>query len=596
MASQEDIDKILQRELSSPPSGTALPTQVPDVIEDKDLIPRLAQDDKKRLIEYKIRVAAKDAGFDPHIAAGIGYQESGFQPDAISKTGVKGPLQVSGIAAKDVGFDPNEVRNDVDANIRAGIAYAAKNGIEKYPDPKDAPQWVPNVLAHAETSRNQANKSIDDILAENGMQPSESTTAADIITPQQQISPQATNPSPDTSGIAGKILAADKSYLDALGVGFGIRQLGKIPGIPQASEAFYNLITPGPDKTIDERAREMQGITKQAQEDNPISSGIGTAAGILAPIGAPNLAGKAVAKAAGSAPTVAKLLLEGAAQAGTYEGVSNPETSAKEVGKAALLGGATNLVASPITKLLSKGLSTTSEQLINYATGSKIKSGIGNFVAEDLGPTLTRAGLKDKAAQSLITNEAKLQSILNNSEKTVNLRKIAQSDDLLKQIETLDNVEDRGQATKILNKLAKFELKGDVSVAEANVFKRDLWKQAYTATSEKKTVLGKFYRTLGHQVMTGIEDATGDPQVRVLNRKMGDAIQLGKNLERLDNRSPFNLRNLFLASTAKATMGVAPALSTTAGATTVGTALNKASKIPEANKILLNTLLPQAFQ
>src|SRR5690606_6294075 len=136
------------------------------------------------------------------------------------------------------------------------------------------------------------------------------------------------NPGENT-GLAGETLAASKSYLDALGVGFLIRQAAKIPGATQASEAFYNTLL-GENKPFEQRAKEMQEVTKAAQEANPVASGAGTVAGIVAPIGAANLAAKGLvkgvsklpgaAKIAAAAPktaAAAKLLGTGAVEAGT---------------------------------------------------------------------------------------------------------------------------------------------------------------------------------------------------------------------------------------------------------------------------------------
>jgi membrane-bound lytic murein transglycosylase F len=76
----------------------------------------------ERLPKYEglFKKAAEDTGFDWHMLAAIGYQESHWNPRAESPTGVKGIMMLTLAAAKEV-----EVNNRVDPeqSIRGGARY-----------------------------------------------------------------------------------------------------------------------------------------------------------------------------------------------------------------------------------------------------------------------------------------------------------------------------------------------------------------------------------------------------------------------------------------------------------------------------------------
>lgn len=582
-----------------------------DSIDDPDLKPQLATTQEGKYWEARARQMAKGMGADPHLVAGVINQESGFNPEALSPTNAKGLMQVTGVAAKDVGYDPKIVRNDPEMNLAAGISYLQKRGLDAYPDPKDREAWKANVLAHAQKSRDMAQgpfKNLKELLA--NTVPQESPPPA----PQQSPLLPGLPVEPQSTGIASGALAASKSYLDALGVGFLERQLGKIPGAKKASESLYNALL-GENKPFEQRAQEMQAVTKQAQEEHPIASGAGTVAGVLAPIGVSSLAGKAasgavkatkLARIAPRAATVAKVLGAGSAEAGAFEAATNAEATPESIAHAAKVGAVVSGIANPASKIAAKALKSGSEQLINFAVGAKVASRTGKFVAEELGPTLSRAGLKSKVEQSLVTNEANLQRILaDHSDKTINLRKIVQEPDIIKGLESLDNVEQRAKATKLIKILAKLETRGEVGVQEANLLKRDLYKQAYIADSVKlnpkvKTPLGQMYRQIANKLKTGIEDVTGDGEVRALNEKLGSGIELGKSLDRLDNQSPLSLRMAFQLMAGLSTGGGSLLATSTPGATLLGTAGYKTGKAveklsPEIQQIL-STLVPQVGQ
>jgi len=69
-----------------------------------------------------VREAARDYGFDWRLIAAMMYQESQFDPDARSHTGVRGLMQVTQRTAEDMGI---EDRMDPEQSIRAGVGYLA---------------------------------------------------------------------------------------------------------------------------------------------------------------------------------------------------------------------------------------------------------------------------------------------------------------------------------------------------------------------------------------------------------------------------------------------------------------------------------------
>lgn len=69
-----------------------------------------------------IKKSAMEHGFDWRLIAAIIYQESHFDPDARSYTGVRGLMQVTQITAREMGIAD---RTDPEQSIRAGVGYLA---------------------------------------------------------------------------------------------------------------------------------------------------------------------------------------------------------------------------------------------------------------------------------------------------------------------------------------------------------------------------------------------------------------------------------------------------------------------------------------
>jgi len=80
---------------------------------------------KTRLPAYRgsIQKEASKHGFDWRLIAAMVYQESHFDPDAISHTGVRGIMQLTEVTAKEMGVDD---RREPSAAISGGVRYLKK--------------------------------------------------------------------------------------------------------------------------------------------------------------------------------------------------------------------------------------------------------------------------------------------------------------------------------------------------------------------------------------------------------------------------------------------------------------------------------------
>jgi len=80
---------------------------------------------EQRLPQYKdlFIEAANEIGMDWRLLAAVGYQESHWDPDAVSPTGVRGIMMLTKAAAKDLGIKD---RDDPEQSIRGGAHYMAR--------------------------------------------------------------------------------------------------------------------------------------------------------------------------------------------------------------------------------------------------------------------------------------------------------------------------------------------------------------------------------------------------------------------------------------------------------------------------------------
>lgn len=78
-----------------------------------------------RLVEYEsdFKTAAEEVGMDWRLLAAVGYQESLWNPNAISPTGVRGLMMLTQLTATEMGVTD---RRDAQQSIRAGARYLKK--------------------------------------------------------------------------------------------------------------------------------------------------------------------------------------------------------------------------------------------------------------------------------------------------------------------------------------------------------------------------------------------------------------------------------------------------------------------------------------
>jgi len=95
------------------------------------------------LYESQIKATARSYGFDWRLITAMVYQESRFDPDARSYTGVKGLMQVTLDTARQMGI---ENRLDPEQSIRAGVKYLALLW-ERFSEIEDPRKRIPFALA-----------------------------------------------------------------------------------------------------------------------------------------------------------------------------------------------------------------------------------------------------------------------------------------------------------------------------------------------------------------------------------------------------------------------------------------------------------------
>lgn len=87
---------------------------------------RYMQHIEQRLPEYRgmFEQAGRDTGIDWRLLAAIGYQESHWNPQAVSPTGVRGLMMLTRDTMKQLGIDAD--RHDAQASIEGGARYIAQ--------------------------------------------------------------------------------------------------------------------------------------------------------------------------------------------------------------------------------------------------------------------------------------------------------------------------------------------------------------------------------------------------------------------------------------------------------------------------------------
>jgi membrane-bound lytic murein transglycosylase F len=128
---------------------------------------RYLRDIEQRLPAFRdtFEAAAEEAGMDWRLLAAIGYQESHWDPDAVSPTGVRGIMMLTKDAASDIGI---ENRRDPEQSIHGGTGYLVKM-LQRIPEriPEPDRTWLAlaayNVgLGHLEDARKLTQKNKGD--------------------------------------------------------------------------------------------------------------------------------------------------------------------------------------------------------------------------------------------------------------------------------------------------------------------------------------------------------------------------------------------------------------------------------------------------
>lgn len=596
---QKSNSKVSSK-VEKPSYASPLPTELPSSIDDPDLVPKLAPKGRE-LEEYKVRVAAKNAGVDPHLAAGVALQESGFNPSATSRTGVKGTMQVTQNTASRYGFD----RNNPDENIWAGVTTLKNDGLDAYPDPKDLKFWKKNVLANRDKSaadNASSRSSLLDSIKQDLDNPASPSTPQTSPNPSE-IAPEEYQASLDNN-LAAQGTSLAHGVLEGLGVAPILSKLAENPAAQQASEFVNNdlaggnnpalLAIPGlggilntllkkDPKSFQQMAEEKAGNVQGAIQANPITNDLGDAGGsVLQALGLGSALGTAagatgLSGAASQAPKAIQIISKVLGLAG--EGAVAGGASALTHGQDPVSGAEIGAIAGPVTAGIGKGLTKAGQVASNLVTGLPLFDDAGKYLSQVIGPTITQNKLVGKLRG--ISNElgTKLQTVFkNNPEARVNMAQIAQDPDLLSMATKLENATEKAAATKILNKLVQFESRGNIPLNAANELKSTLYDLSKYSTSGQvgKTPLNKFYNSVALKIKDAIEPF--DPSIKDINQKLGYLIEAK---DALGKSGSMSLTNLVKRSVAGALTGGASEL---AKATPVGTTLARGSA--EAGKFL----------
>ena len=590
--SDKDLTQLIDEYEGNPDLTAPLPTELPESYSDTALKPVLTTADDKMLEEYRVRLAAQEMDVDPDLMAGIALHESGFQPKAVSKTGVKGLLQVTERTANKLGYN----RNIPNENIRAGVAEVkrlidlnkgnVKAALTGYPAPQDVRTWVPTVLGHAERAkkiREITPKTVEEALAE----------IPDNIF---DISPEELAP------IQEAPLNAPGSQITNVNPELGVTPL------PTSSTG---RIVPGP-----------LGTEVSLPSWSQMGGDIATIASIL--LGGP--ATGALTKGVSKIPAVAKALTpiakEGITKlpkmgqaiktaiqslygAGASAGIQVAKGEPENILEAAAYG-----AAIPVGL---KGIGTGIKAVANKAGDLTLgRWNVGKFVNEKFGGTKSMKSLATKNTAAKEDLEITLQDKLSQYEgNRIQLNPVEVDANTLKHLRRAAvRADDKMGIALYDDFISRFNAKegivGDFTPAELNLVKRNMYDLAYSYKGDPLTSkAAKEFKSKAQYVRKLIEDST-DETVALLNEEYAKHITLDRAISHQLGLKPGSwswLGNLaakaFIAGGATTlggpiATGTALAAQTVPGFTTIGAA-GKAIQNPELIKIL-STLLPQFMQ
>lgn len=506
------------------PTKSLLPTELPDTFDNPDLAPRFAKTPSRKLEEFRVRFAAHQQGLDPHLAAAVAQQESGFNMDAISPTGVRGTMQVTKKTAESHGYD----RDKPDENILAGISYLKSNidksggdivkGLSAYPDPKDWPVWSKNVLANYKQSKEGPVPTQNNLLAQIKQEVSGSVPGT-----------QAQSPDMYQAG-AVPSNAGDKLLTIASGAAKGIGVPNPLSIPMNAYSAVKGLLTGQPSEispgyTLSEGMTDLaqQPIAQQANEMLRSLFGDKRSFGEAAQAANPQVS-SAVQQNPG---------LETASEIATGFLPGNPLTAAP------------GMVLAPAIAKAGSGLKKAGQAIANVLLGKPLSHVAGETVAAGI-PRLSTKGIEKASEKAVQKGEQMIgRELAKNPKLKVGLRDIAQDPDLLNMAIRYEQAGEKATATKMLKKLADFETK-NLDVADANELRQTLWKLSKFTRKDTpgSGIMSQFNKELGTKVREKLISLLGPKyeEALVLEAKNMPVIKATKSLSQATNINP--LKNL----------------------------------------------------
>lgn len=405
----------------------------------------------------------------------------------------------------------------------------------------------------------------------------------------------------DSLGAIGKLLFPDAppgisdqpGYIGAGDIVDKIMELGV-----QADRAILG------DEIVDERLAANQQFkqeSEKAAETEPFFNLLGKSM-----VGAPAAAavGGAVAKegATTGLASVMNAFNVGAAEAATFELVTNKDATIEDLAQAGLIGGGTGGVLKAAGNAVSGTLQRTSNALGDFVFGKK---NIGKLINEVYGPTKNLKSALEKNSAKYIKVEGKLQNLLaKHDDKLLEIHEILPFKQIKKLFKNADNQLDL-EGAKALKSIMEnmVERGGPVTPAEANILKRMLYNQAYTERGLKNAAKAQNMAKSAKALKEMIEEAVGGDTVRNLNKQLSDNISIKKALNTLQRKNPGKMR-LYLEGLGAATNpGTIPTIAAGRVLTSIPgfTGLHALGKGISNSKSLgairetLSTLAPQLF-
>lgn len=420
-----------------------------------------------------------------------------------------------------------------------------------------------------------------------------------------------------TLGQGPKIAAGARGFLQLL----GLQAPNEGVDITNARKQFLNpvsaLLSGNYDPSQDIYQSNLNTITqdqKTLKEENPKSALVGQIAGFFTPgpsgiLKGAGALGKAVTGRNKILAPIASTLLEGGAAGGLGQYLENPESTLADYERAGLTGAATGGLVKTAFAVPKYALGKTGEVIINRFLNIKKDKELAKFVTDEIGVTRNLESFAEKTQNIIDKTEAQLQSKLPKTlEKPVDISGYLKPKDILKFALKKEGQLDKELSDTFLDIAARAEANGGkVSPSDANILKRYFWKQAYTEAGLKNSDQAEVFNRIGQKLKSGIEDATGDPEIPALNQKLGKAIRIARRVEDKINTTEqgpgfFTLgAGLLLGGPkAAAAYGVHKGLQTTPGATVAAKLLGAGGKgsgaIGDPLSAVSSFLLPQSQQ